>query len=370
MGAGVFYAENMLRNVTILSQPPSRPNNVFLSRADTPGLRYPLDPFALDPAKFTAPISRLLVDPHHRTSYSEQWSFDYQREITRDLAFTVGYAGNRGIKFVQVNFLNQIAANGRRPVPSIGQIRYETNDGSSVYHGLQTSLRKRYSHGLTFAAHYTYGKAITNGGGSEEGINDIQDPDNIRGSRSRTTLSLAHVASINYGYELPLHLLSWSNSGAGKVLLRGWSVNGITSLRTGFPLNIVSGRDNFGSGQAGGQRPNYVGGDLRGGTDDYRTSNLHNYINRATVVPNARGQYGNLGAWILTGPGVAICDFSLFKTTAIRERVRVQFRAEFFNLFNRVNFSNPSTNLNAGTFGRITGAAAPREVQLGLKLIY
>ena len=135
MGAGVFYAENMLRNVTILSQPPERPNNVLLSRVDTPGLRYPLDPFALDPSKFTAPISRLLVDPHHRTSYSEQWSFDYQREITRDLSFTVGYAGNRGIKFLQVNFLNQIGANGRRAVPTVGQIRYETNDGSSVYHG-------------------------------------------------------------------------------------------------------------------------------------------------------------------------------------------------------------------------------------------
>ena len=70
---------------------------MLLSRVDTPGLRYPLDPFALDPSKFTAPISRLLVDPHHRTSYSEQWSFDYQREVTRDLSFTVGYAGNRGM---------------------------------------------------------------------------------------------------------------------------------------------------------------------------------------------------------------------------------------------------------------------------------
>jgi hypothetical protein len=97
---------------------------------------------------------------------------------------------------------------------------------------------------------------------------------------------------------------------------------------------------------------------------------LHNYINRATVAPNLLHQYGNLGAWILTGPGVAVCDFSAFKTTAVRERVRLQFRAELFNVLNRVNFSNPSTNLNAGTFGRITGAATPRELQFGLKLIY
>ena len=86
-----------------------------------------------------------------------------------------------------------------------------------------------------FAAHYTFGKAITNGGGAEEGINDIQDPNNIRGSRSRTTLSLAHIASINYGWELPLSRVSWAKAGAGKALLQGWSVNGITSLRSGLP---------------------------------------------------------------------------------------------------------------------------------------
>ena len=372
LGAGVFYAENMLRNVTILSQPPTRPNNAFLSRADFPNLRYPIDPFALDPSRFPVGVSRLLVDPRHRTSYSEQWSFDYQREITPNLSASVGYLGNRGLKFLQVNFLNQIAANGRRPVPTIGQIRYETNDGMSVYHALQMSLRKRFSRGLNFDAHYTYGKAITNGGGSEEGINDYQDPNCLRCSRSRTTLSLAHVVNVNYGWDLPLHrLLGASPGGVLKVLLKGWRVNGITSLRTGFPLEITSGRDNFGSGNTRGQRPNYVGGqDMRAGTSDYRASNLHNYLNRAAFTPNLRGQYGNLGGWILTGPGVQVFDFSVFKNTAIRERATLQFRTEFFNFFNRPNFSNPNTNLNSGTFGRITGAGAAREIQFGLKLLF
>jgi len=88
------------------------------------------------------------------------------------------------------------------------------------------------------------------------------------------------------------------------------SVNGITSLRSGFPLNIVSGRDSFGSGQPNGQRPTYLGGDLRAGTDDFADSNLHNYINRATVAQNLPGQYGNIGAWILTGPGLATFEIS------------------------------------------------------------
>ena len=279
--------------------------------------------------------------------------------------------GNRGLKFLQVNFLNQVGANGRRPVPTIGQIRYETNDGMSVYHALQTSLRKRFGNGLTFAAHYTWGKAITNGGGAEEGINDIQDPNNIRGSRSRTTLSVEHIANINYGWEVPLgRLLSSSPSGFARVLLLGWSLNGIIGVRSGFPLNITAGRDNFGSGQSLGQRPNYIGGDLRQGTDDYRTSNLHLYVNRAPLVQGSRGQYGNLGAWLLTGPGNVVWDFSIFKNTLLTERVNLQFRAEFFNFFNHTNLNGPNTNLNSGTFGRITGAGASREIQFGLKLIY
>jgi hypothetical protein len=177
--------------------------------------------------------------------------------------------------------------------------------------------------------------------------------------------------NINYSWDLALDRLLSSSPGAfGRILLRGWSVNGITSLRSGFPLNITAGRDNFGSGQSLGQRPNYLGGNLREGTSDYRTSNLHAYVNRAPLAQSGRGQYGNVGAWVLAGPGSHIWDFSVFKNTAIKERVTLQFRTEFFNLFNHTNFSNPNTNLNSGTFGRITGAGASREIQFGLKLIF
>lgn len=363
-GMGVFYNDNMLRHVSLLLNSPERPLTVVLDRRDFPNIRYPVDVRSVDPARFGAPVSRTLEDAHHRTSYSEQWSFDYQREIVKDLAATIGYVGNRGVKLQQITFLNQIGANGQRPYPAIGQIRYDANHGSSVYHALQLSLRKRFSHGFLFNTHYTWGKALTYGG-SEEQINDLQDPNDIRSSRSRTTLSLSHLATINYGWDLPL-----DRAPLPKLLVRGWRLNGITSIRSGFPLNINSGRDNFGSGQALGQRPNYVGGDIRAGADDYRTSNLHNYINRAAFVPNAARQYGNLGGYVLTGPGAYTWDFSVFKNTAIREKATVQFRAEFFNVFNRANFSNPNTSLSAGTFGRITGAGAARELQFGLKLLY
>ncbi|HUS05479.1 MAG TPA: TonB-dependent receptor [Bryobacteraceae bacterium] len=368
-GAGVFYSENMLRNVSNLTQPPQTPGFLLIDRADTPNLKYPFDVATLDTSKLVAPLSRLLSDPKHRTTYSEQWTLDYQRELLPDLVATVGYVGNRGLKLLQLQFLNQVGADGRRPVPTVGQIRYEANNGSSVYHALQTSLRKRFSHGFLLNAHYTYGKSLTYGG-SEEGINDIQDPNNIRGSRSRTTLSLTHVLSINYGWDLPLQRLLATAHPIGRALVNGWRLNGITNIRSGFPLNMDAGKDNFGSGQNLGQRPNYVGGDIRAGTDDYRTSNLHNYINRAAFAPNGKGEYGNVGGYVLTGPGNQTFDFSLFKNTVIRERTTLQFRTELFNLFNHANFSNPSTNLNSSTFGRITGTGPAREIQFGLKILF
>ncbi|MBI3682678.1 MAG: TonB-dependent receptor [Acidobacteria bacterium] len=373
LGGGVFYSENMLRNVSILNRPPDLPYTLTIDRADNPALaRYPIDPFNIDLSKFQAPVNRLLVDPEHRTSYSVQWSFDYQREITPNLAVTLGYIGNRGLKFLQLNFLNQIVETGRRPVPGVGQIRYEVNDGMSVYHAFQTSVRKRYSHGVTFNTHYTFGKSITNGGGSEEGINDIQDWRDIRGSRSRTSLSIAHLFVADYGWDLPAGKLLGANPGrAVRRLLEGWRINGITTMRSGFPLEIQSGRDAFGSGSARGQRPYLVAGaDIRAGTGDYRTSALHNYINRAAFVPNGRFQYGNLGGWILTGPGSQAFDFSIFKNTRITETTNLQFRTEMFNVFNHSNFSAPNSNLNSGLFGRITGAGAAREMQFGLKLLF
>jgi len=368
-GAGTFYSENQLRGLTLITRPPELPASLVLIRGDIPNLSYPVNPFNLDPALLIAPVSRTIIDPNHRTMYALQWSFDYQREITANTVATIGYIGNHGVKQLQLHFLNLFGTNGLRPAPSIGQIRFEANDGMTNYHALQASLRRRFSRGFAFNAHYTYGKTLVNGGGSEEGLNDLQDHGNTRASRSRAAQSLEHLLTINYGWELPWNRLS--GSGIGKAVFGGWRVNGIANFRTGFPLNITSGRDNFGSGQALGQRPHYVGGqDIRAGTSDYRRSELHNYINRDAFIQPTRGQYGNLGGFVLTGPGSATIDFSLFKNTPIREKVTLQFRAEAFNITNRPNFGGPNANLNSGTFGRITGSSGAREMQLGLKLLF
>ncbi|HUQ95421.1 MAG TPA: TonB-dependent receptor, partial [Bryobacteraceae bacterium] len=98
MGAGVYYSDNPLRGLTLITRPPSRPASLVLSRGDSPNLRYPVDPFNIDPALLIAPVSRTIIDPHHRTTYAVLWSFDYQRQITPSTAATIGYIGNHGVK--------------------------------------------------------------------------------------------------------------------------------------------------------------------------------------------------------------------------------------------------------------------------------
>ena len=359
LGGGVFYSDEPHRQVSVLAIEIDMPQSVVVDSEDYPNLRFPVSVEELDPTKFgdQIPTSRNLENPNHRTTYSQQWSLDYQRQIASDWAFTAGYVGNRGLKLMQLLFLNQRNAQGFRPFPEFGQIRWISNEGMSVYHSMQLALKKRFSSGFRLDGYYTWSKALINGGGSQESINWVQDPINTRGSRSRTTLNIGHVFSINYGWDLPL------TAGLGRAL-EGQPSNSRRMERErhhqpapGFPLNIESGRDNFGSANPSGQRPNYPGRDIRGGTDDYQTSARHSYINRAAFTPNTRGQYGNLGAYVLTGPGQHVFDFSIFKNNQITEQLNVQFRAEFFNVFNHTNFGNPNTNLNSGNFGIITGAA-------------
>jgi hypothetical protein len=162
-----------------------------------------------------------------------------------------------------------------------------------------------------------------------------------------------------------------------RTIAAGWQLFGIWSMRTGTPLLITSGRDNYGTGTTQGQRPDLAPG-VPVFVDNYRTTSNHQYLNRAAFTDpcDARGLrrpcgiYGNLGAYPVSGPGSFSFDFSVFKNFTITERTRLQFRTEFFNLFNRPNFGNPGTALTSSTFGQITSAGNAREIQFALKFLF
>ena len=183
------------------------------------------------------------------------------------------------------------------------------------------------------------------------------------------TNNITHNFVADGGWRAPFARWFGVSSGFAHKLLDGWQSNVILRVRTGLPLNILSGLDNYGNGDNSAQRPNYVGGPiLLGG---YTTSNTHTYLSKAAFAQPAKGQFGNLGADAVNGPGSEIVDMSLFKTTAITERVKLQFRWEVFNSFNHTNFLAPSSlTLTNATFGQITTADTPRDIQFALKLLF
>ena len=387
LGAGVFYSPNTFREVTIMGNPPELPYDITVFASAFPnGLRYPVNILdgSFDPRKVPGGVSRQSFDRRQRTTYSEQWAVNVQRQILPDLALEAGYVGNRGLKLLGTHFLNEIEPELAPPefqlVPELGRISYQEHAGNSVYHALQTSLRKRMSRGLTFNAHYTWGQGIAYGGvdqGTAFGNATVQNMKDWRGSRGRSALDIRHNFSLDLAWELPVDRWLGLSSGIGKKFLEGWQFNSIVALRTGLPMRVQSGRDNRGNQDSGPQRPDYVGGNVR--LDNYRETLT--LLNRPAFAQpcEARGLrapcglFGNFGTNNVSAPGQQVFDLSLFKTTSIGERVRLQFRAEFFNAFNRANFqapSGPRLRITDSRFGQITGAELPREIQLALKLLF
>jgi hypothetical protein len=380
-GAGVFYSPNSYREVTAMVNPPDQPYTLQIAARDFPDLRYPINVAALDLRRFPGLATRNVFDPNQRTTYSIQWSFDYQRELTRDLVGTVGYVGNRGLKLLTLHWLNDVdAATGRRPNSTTSRVSYQEHSGMSNYHGLQTSLKKRFSHGVTFNLHYTWSKALEQGGVDNmtaSNVSNIQDHRNIRASRGRHIADIRHNLSLDHSWDVPFDRWFGATSPAMRRIAGGWQIVGILSVRSGMPFLITSGRDNYGLGTNQGQRPDVVPG-VPVFLEGYEDSNTHTYLNPAAFADpcDARGLrrpcgvFGNMGGFQLSAPGSTFYDMSVFKNIPITEQVRLQFRSEFFNLFNHANFGAPAAALTSAQFGRITSAGRARELQFALKLLW
>jgi hypothetical protein len=204
-------------------------------------------------------------------------------------------------------------------------------------------------------ANYTWGKTIDDIGWT--------NPFNRRFDYGISNDDVAHAFRFSNVWELPVRVAG----GAGK-LLNGWSVNSVVSWQGGFPLNIVSGRDNSFSGQ-NRDRADFLGGraDL-GNSGRSHAEMVARWFDTSKFTVNAEGTFGSAGKNILRGPRLFNTNVSVLKDTNVTESVGVQFRAEFFNSFNNVNFRPPTTNVSSSQFGRITAAADPRIIQFALKL--
>ena len=283
--------------------------------------------------------------------------------------------------------------------------RYDDNIGTAVYHSLQATLSHRFSRGLFFQAGYTFSREIDNVSGSQstDELNSTQAgqngasiynwQNNPRQNRAQGDFNRPHRFVVSYDYELPFS----ANSSAGRLLVKGWSVSGIVSYQNGLPFSITDSSSNgaFGGGTGTGMlicrpaseqiaaAPSCTPGSITtipaALTSGSIQSRLNNYINpnffsAAPSVPNAAGAgatgYGNVPRNSFRGPFQQDWDFSVGKLFRVKERHSLNFRADFFNLFNHPIFRQPNTvSLNTpATFGQITSTVIPaRLIQFGLR---
>jgi len=273
-------------------------------------------------------------------------------------------------------------------VPVFSSIFAQDTIANSAYNSLQASLDKRFAHGLQFTAAYTFSKSFDQAS-SFEGILNPIDPQR---SRSLSVFDARHRIVLSYYWELPFHKYAGA---AGKVL-NGWALSGVTTFQTGFPIRITSLADNelmysFDFELPG--QPNQVGPFRRTKPQSTCFSGLCNYgFDPNSFTENASddsvapctdgaafgcydpslfGSLGNAPRTICCGPHISNTDFAILKTIPFSETRRIDFRAEFFNIFNHTQFFNPDGNTSDGSqFGQITQVRDPRLMQFALKFFF
>jgi len=251
----------------------------------------------------------------------------------------------------------------RRPRPEYTQITFAGTYGRSNYHGLVVSVERRFTSGLSFLAGYSWQKSLDIASNTAfEGNNNARPFGQIDADYGLSNFDRRGRLTASFNYVLP-----YQRSGAAGLILGGWQTNGIVSLQTGGWLTVLNGADISLTG-IGQDRVDIIGDPVLAG-DRPRGEQILRWFNTAAFREPQPGTFGTLGRNTLLGPGQAVVDFSVFKNFVMpfAESHRLEFRAEFFNLFNRVNLGNPNTSRINALFGRITTAGDPRIIQLGLR---
>lgn len=346
-----------------------------------------------------------------RSSYAQQFNLNLQRELPASILVEAGYVGSRGVKIPIAFQLNQLAdeflslgnqlleqvpnpffgivasgpnsgrtiARGRllRPFPHFDGVNFPNREaGSSTYHSFQLRAEKRFASGLSLLLGYTASKLISDVSSDKGFAGDIaapiQDSNNRRLDRSLSPQDNSQRLVFSYLYDLPLGAGKRWLAGrprAAQALVSGWQLSGITSFQTGHPLILATSTNNTNS-FGGGSRPNNNGSSANLDSSD---RSLERWFNTGVFSQPPPFTFGNTGRTLpdVREPGVSNFDFSMLKNTRLTEEFHLQFRAEFFNIFNTPQFRTPGTSLGTGQFGVIGGQAnSPRQIQFGLKILY
>src|SRR5216684_3265157 len=427
-GAGIFYDTRItgIINNRFVDVTPFSPQLILSTTGVKPGtLTDPLCTLPatqsrvgctaqanLFPAPFPPPSGatfapNLLVvswDPNHnyQTPTLYNWNLAIERQLPSNVLVRAAYVGSHGSHLKEtIAFnvspvgggpprLNALLAPGNLKPPAVfgttnNGPTQDAQDINSVYHSLQLSAEKRMSHGLTIMGNYTWSKSIDdlpNGGGVADIGADTVSPrpwdDPLRHQFDRGLSDFDHTHRFVASYVWQLPELSGAN-GLVRHVFGGWQFGGLVSAQTGRPLTLLSGANGSGTG-IGQDRANLIGNPYGPGACAAAkiTTSCVDWLNPASFQSNSSGTFGNIGKGTFRLPGSYTWDMGLSKNFSFTERLKLQFRAEFFNVFNRANFMDDSASLtnfqkiSAGAFGsfRAGQASDPRIGQLALKLFF
>jgi hypothetical protein len=388
----------------------------FLTRSDgsSQTQRFPFTfPKPGDPANKTLDYSRYLpisfspgYDIHNRLPYAEHYNLSLQRELTKATVMTLAYVGTQGHRLIaqyDANPGNQALClslstaadvapgsptcgpNGEQQTytRSNGEIVFGTRDrlgpnfsqnnsftaniASSNYNAGEITVEHKASD-LTLLAAYTYSKGIDNSSGFGQWVNFA----NFGLSRSLSSFDVTHNFVVSYVWALPFDRLF---SGAPKGLTRGWTFNGITRFTGGLPIALRESDDQSLTGSSNTDVPDLVGKVVILNPRDTNPNCPSSDHKGCFFLPSAfatspLGQFGSSSRQFFHGPGIHNTDFGLSKRTNFTESIGVEIRAEFFNIFNHTQFSNPSGDVNSSQFGEVTSARDSRIGQLSAKFFW
>jgi hypothetical protein len=342
-------------------------------------------------------VSFTAFDSHAPAQYVQQWNGSVQKSLGQNTSLEVGYIGSRGFHLQRAHLINNtlpgpgplgprrpfktltfVPGTALTPSSTTAVVQSETfpvstinlleNTAQSWYDAGYVNVRRRYSHGLSFLANYTFAKNLTNAPDFRSPMDEASIPQNNRdlNAEKGPGCDVRHRFALSSVYDIPaFRRQEWL-----RLVTQDWHLSTIYQVQSGMPLTISVFGDTANSGTVLGENPiraNVTGQPVFGPG----TQTASEWFNPAAFAAPAAFTYGNAGRNSVYGPRMQSLDFALARAFRIRERTSFQFRAEAFNALNKVNLGTPNRYVNTPQFGTITMAMTPgREMQLSARLSF
>jgi hypothetical protein len=323
-------------------------------------------------------VSANNINHDYKIEYNNVWNLSIERVLSPTTSLQAQYIGSYTVHADNLTYQNFFPNNELnpgplhiRPIPEMSGFPTVTWDGWEKYHALALTLTQRVWHGLTLNSTYTWSKALddaSNPGPDNAGPNFPQDPANMAAEKGLSDFDHRHRFVTNFLYQIPFLSNSegWVHTAFG-----GWQVGGIWTLQSGAPFTVNLSSDVANNGEplsAPSQRPNLTCDPNSG------PKTTAQWFNTACFSLPAQFTYGNAGRDIVIGPGLSNFDATIQNEFSVHENIKLQFRLDIFDFFNHPNFNAP---VGAGrmfsaspSFGSITSAQDPRDMQFSLRLVF